>query len=66
MSIFSERLKECRKQAKLTQEDIAKQLNISRGAYAQYENEMTQPSLQTLIKIADILKTSVDYLLGRY
>lgn len=66
MSVFAERLKQERAKAKLTQQDIANQLSISRGAYAQYENDMTQPTIETLAKIADILKTSVDYLIGRY
>lgn len=66
MRIFAERLREERAKAKLTQQDMANQLNITRGAYAQYENDMTQPSIETLAKIANILKTSVDYLIGRY
>lgn len=66
MSTFAKRLKEERTKAKLTQQEMADQLNISRGAYAQYENDMTQPSIETLVKIANILKTSTDYLTGRY
>lgn len=66
MSIFSERLKEERKKAGLTQEEIAKRLNITRPAYTQYETDKTKPSIETVGKIADILKTSVDYLIGRY
>lgn len=66
MSLFSERLKIERKKAGLTQEKIAKQLNITRAAYTQYETEKTQPSLETAKKIADILKVSLDYLVGRY
>ena len=66
MSTFAKRLKEERTKAKLTQQEMADQLNISREAYAQYENDMTQPSIETLVKIANILKTSTDYLTGRY
>ena len=66
MSKFSERLKEERKKAKLTQEDIAKQLGITRSAYTLYETEKTQPSIETATKLADILKVSLDYLVGRY
>ena len=66
MSTFAKRLREERMKAKLTQQEMANQLNISRGAYAQYENDMTQPSIETLVKIANILKTSTDYLTGRY
>ena len=66
MSVFSERLKEERKKAGLTQEEVAKLLGITRPAYTQYETDKTQPSIETAGKIADILKTSVDYLIGRY
>lgn len=66
MSVFSERLKAERKKAKLTQAEIAKQLGITRSAYTLYETDRTQPSLETAAKLADILKVSVDYLIGRY
>jgi transcriptional regulator with XRE-family HTH domain len=66
MSVFSERLKEERKKAKLTQEEVAKQLGITRSAYTLYETDKTQPSLDTAVKLANLFKTSVDYLIGRY
>ena len=66
MSVFSERLRAERKKAKLTQEDMAKQLGITRAAYTLYETDKTQPSLESAAKIAEILKTSLDYLTGRY
>ena len=66
MSIFSDRLKEERKKAKITQVQMAKKLNITRPAYTQYETGKTQPSLENAKKIADILKISLDYLTGRY
>ena len=64
--IFAERLKEERMKANLTQQNMADKLSITRGAYAQYENNMTEPSIETLAKITNILKTSADYLIGRY
>ena len=66
MSTFSNRIREERKKAKLTQEDMAKQLGITRAAYTLYETDKTQPSLETATKIAEILRTSLDYLTGRY
>lgn len=66
MSVFSERLRAERKKAKLTQEDMARQLGITRAAYTLYETDKTQPSLESAAKIAEILKTSLDYLTGRY
>jgi len=66
MSVFSERLKKERKKSGLTQEDVAKQLGITRSAYTYYETDKTQPSLETATKLADIFKVSLDYLIGRY
>lgn len=66
MIIFSERIKEERKRRKLTQEDIAEQLGITRSAYTLYETGKTQPSLETAVKLADIFQVSLDYLTGRY
>ena len=66
MSIFAERIKEERKRRKLTQEDIAAQLGITRSAYTLYETGKTQPSLETAVKLADIFQISLDYLKGRY
>lgn len=66
MQVFATRLKEERKKAGLTQAQVADMLGITRSAYTQYETEKTQPTLETAAKLADILKTSVDYLIGRY
>ncbi len=65
MTELSKRLKEERKKAGLTQEEIAKYLGITRPAYTQYETDKTVPSLETVGKLADLYKISVDYLMGR-
>ena len=54
-----------RKAKKLTQEDVARYLNISRQAYCRYENDQREPSLDTLCKLADFYEESTDSLLGR-
>lgn len=60
-----QKLKELRKDSGKTQEEIAKLLNVSRQVYANYENSINEPSLESLIKLAGIFDVSVDYLLGR-
>lgn len=62
--MFSKILRQLRLEQKLTQSDMAKALNISRVAYTNYELGNREPSLATLTRIAAILGTSVDYLLG--
>ncbi len=61
---FSERLKTLRKQAQLTQVDVAEKLGISQPAYASWERGVKKPTQENLIKIAQILNVSVDYLVG--
>lgn len=61
---FSERLKKLRKDAGLTQVDVAEKLGISQPAYASWERGIKKPTQENLIKLSKILYVSVDYLLG--
>lgn len=61
---FSERLKNLRNQAQLTQVDVAEKLGISQPAYASWERGIKKPTQENLVKIAQILNVSVDYLVG--
>lgn len=61
---FSERLKNLRKKVGLTQVDVAGKLGISQQAYASWERGVKKPTQENLVKIAQILSVSVDYLLG--
>ena len=66
MSILAERLKHEREKAGLTQKQVSEQINVTRAAYTQYETDKCSPSLDILIKLADLYKCSIDYLVGRY
>lgn len=48
-----------------TQENIAKAAEKTRQTVSQYANGISEPSYETLVKIADYFNVSVDYLLGR-
>ncbi|VGU24000.1 helix-turn-helix domain-containing protein [Streptococcus pyogenes] len=61
---FSERLKTLRKEAGLTQVDVAEKLGISQPAYASWERGIKRPTQDNLVKLSKILYVSVDYLLG--
>lgn len=65
MKIFQERLIEQRKLNKITQRQMAEFLQIAQPSYIRYENGSSEPSLESLVKIADYFDVSVDYLLGR-
>jgi transcriptional regulator with XRE-family HTH domain len=64
MSIFSKRIKELRILNNLTQKELAELLGISYSAVGQWESGRNTPTAKMLEKIADILKTDVNYLLG--
>jgi bacteriophage CI repressor helix-turn-helix domain len=61
---FSERLKELRKQAHLTQVELASKLGIVQSSYADWERGKKKPTQENLVKIAQFLNVSVDYLVG--
>ena len=63
--MFSRRLNDIRKEKHFTAQHMADLLDIELRSYRKYESGDRQPSLTTLVKIADILDVSVDYLLGR-
>ena len=61
---FSARLKELRKKANVTQVEVAEKLGISQPAYASWERGIKKPTQENLVKIAQVLNASVDYLVG--
>lgn len=59
---LSSRMRLLRKEAKLTQEEVAKHLHIERQTYSNYENESRTPPLEIVILLADFYHVTVDYL----
>ena len=57
--------KKIRIKRSITQVDLAKALNVKQETISAYESGKAQPSSETLVKMADYLNTSCDYLLGR-
>ena len=60
-----ENLRLLRKQAGLTQVELAKKLHMKQYAISDYELGRIEPTLQALSNIADYFHVSVDFLLGR-
>lgn len=48
-----------------TQNEIAKDLDITQNTYSNYESEKTEPDIETLIKLADYYNVSLDFLCDR-
>ncbi len=61
---FSNRLKELRTQAGLTQIQLAQQLGVTKSVISFYELSERAPSPDVLIRLARIFRVSTDYLLG--
>lgn len=59
------RIRALRKQAHLTQQEMASLLGISRRTYANYERGVHAMPVEVLVCIADIFDVSLDYLVGR-
>lgn len=64
MNFNNEILYNLRKAKKCTQKDIAKELSITRGAYAKYERGEAQPDIKSIKILASLFNVSTDYLLG--
>ena len=63
--LLGEMIRELRESQNYTQKEFADLLNISKGCLSKYETGRTQPSIETLIKMADTLNVTLDYLVGR-
>lgn len=64
MLSFGKRIAILRKELGLSQTDLANQLNTSVSVVSRYELDKMTPSVDTAKKLAQLLNTSVGYLLG--
>ena len=65
VSKFNLRLRELRKQEKLTQQELADNLGISKSSVNMYERGEREPGLDLLETTANFFDVSVDYLVGK-
>ena len=65
MGRFGDKLREVRTLRGITQEQLAEMADTSRAMIGRYETTDQLPALDTLVRIADALGVSTDYLLGR-
>lgn len=63
--MMGDRIKELREDKGITQNELANILQVSRQSLSNYENEIVEPNINTLIKMADFFNCSLDYLTGR-
>ena len=61
---FGTILKELRKNANLTQQQLAERIGVTKSVVSYYELQERTPSPEILIKLTQIFNVSADYLLG--
>lgn len=59
------KIKELREEYNLTQNELAKKINATNKSIWAYENDIANPPIDTLIKLADVFSCTIDYLVGR-
>ena len=62
---FSVRLRSSREKRNLSQGELAKRAGLQPSAVSHFETGSRKPSFDNLRRLADALKVSTDYLLGR-
>ena len=63
MTKISKNIKKFRNEKNLTQEDIAKSLFVTRQTVSSWESGRTQPDIETLVKLSEILCVSTEELI---
>lgn len=65
MKVLGVRIKQLRKESKLTMKELGSRFGLSESTISGYENGNREPNIGTLIKLADFFEVTVDYLIGR-
>ena len=64
MSYLSQKLKSLRFHYNYTQKEVAESIGVSQGTYSSLESGKTNPSLDTLIKLAHFYNEYIETLVG--
>jgi transcriptional regulator with XRE-family HTH domain len=62
--LIGSRIKKCRQDYKLSQEELAQKLNMKRSKVANYEAGRVVPPGSALLEMSEIFNVTTDYLLG--
>ncbi len=63
--MLSAKIQELRLARGWSQITLAKKLQVSKQAVSNWENDNIQPSIEMLVRLADVFGVTTDYLLGR-
>lgn len=64
VNLFGKRLKELRKEAGLTQQELGDKLNLTKVSICSYEKGSRMASIETLTDICNLFKVDLDFLIG--
>lgn len=63
-TIFGNRIRKLRLNSGMTMDELASKLNITKSRISMWENNGAVPREEMLIKLSNLFKVSIDYLLG--
>lgn len=58
------RIKDLRKSARFSQEELAEKFGVERATISRWENHKHDPSISDLVQLATFFNVSIDYLVG--
>ena len=61
---IGERITQLRRQQNFSQEELAKEIGVSRTIIGNYERNTNTPSIDVLVKMAKTFNVTVDFLIG--
>jgi transcriptional regulator with XRE-family HTH domain len=64
MASFGNKLRECRSEKGFSQTELAKQIDTYHSIIGKYERDEVKPTIDVVKRLADVLDTTVGYLLG--
>ncbi len=62
---FGERLRDLRQEKNIGQVELATKIGVSKGIISLWEQGKREPTLSSLVAIADYFNVTIDYLIGR-
>ena len=65
MHSLNENIRALRMARGMNQVEFAKVLGVSKQCVSNWENDNVMPSVDMLVKIADLFKVTIDYIVGR-
>ena len=65
LCLLNEKIKQLRNSHGYSQVEFAKLLGVTKQCVSNWENDNVIPSIEMLVKIADVFRVTTDYVLGR-